>query len=183
MVDNPKRESRGVRSRAVSRGADVVLVTVRELRLLLGLLLILFITSETWRYVGRLTVFRVVGFACATLIAALLVVGIGLRRILGRSGARRATVRVALELLAFGTLLFVTFTVVGVLSVDAELASCAENLQIDVVVAGERGRGGCGGAGWLGGRCGARAGGRQRGPERRHHPAARPAACARSPWP
>jgi uncharacterized membrane protein YjgN (DUF898 family) len=107
----------------VSRGADIVLVTVRELRLLLGLLLILFVTSETWRYVGRLTVFRVVGFTFATLVAALLVVGIGLRRMLERSAARRATVRVAVELLAFGSLLFATFVVVGVLSVDAELVA------------------------------------------------------------
>lgn len=118
----------------MSRGSDVVLVTVRELRLLLGLLLILFITSETWRYVGRLTVLRVVGFALATLIAALLVVGVGLRRMLGRSDARRATVRVAAELVAFGTLLFVTFTVVGVLTVDAGLVAEWSGTQDGVLV-------------------------------------------------
>ena len=120
---DPRRRSRTVRTQAVSRGADVVLVTVRELRLLLGLLLILFVTSETWRYVGRLTVPRVVGFTVATLVAAVLVVGIGLRRVLGGPAARRATIRVAAELIAFGTLLFVTFVVVGVLSVDAGLVA------------------------------------------------------------
>lgn len=123
MVDVPNRDSRPVRSRVATRGADVVLVTVRELRLLLGLLLILFVTSETWRYVGQLTTVRVVLFVLATFTAALLVVGIGLRRMLGRSTVRRATVRVAVELIAFAMTIFVTFAVVGVVSVDAQLVA------------------------------------------------------------
>jgi hypothetical protein len=96
---------------------------VRELRLLLGLLLILFITAETWRYIGRLTTFRLVLFVAATVIAALLVIGLGLRQTLGRSTVRRATARVGAEVVAFGAALFVIFVLVGVASVDAELVA------------------------------------------------------------
>jgi len=96
---------------------------VRELRLLLGLLLILFVTSETWRYVGRLASVRLLLAVLATVVAALLVIGLGLRRTLGRSAARLATVRVALEVLAFGAGLFGCFLVIGVLSIDAGLAA------------------------------------------------------------
>lgn len=101
----------------------MVLVTVRELRLLLGLLLVLFVTSETWRYVGRLTTIRLLLFALATLTAALLVVSAGLRRTLAGAAVRRATVRVGGEVIAFGAALFATFTIVGVLSIDAGLVA------------------------------------------------------------
>ena len=122
MVDDvPGR--RTVRSQVASGGADVVLVTVRELRLLLGLLLILFVTSETWRYVGQLPVVRVVLFTLATLGAAVLVVAAGLRRMVPRPAVRHATVRVAAELVAFGAALFATFAVIGLVSVDAGLAA------------------------------------------------------------
>lgn len=90
---------------------------------MLGLLLILFLTSETWRYVGRLTAPRLVLFVLATLAAALLIVGIGLRRTLEPSAVRRATTRVTGEVIAFGALLFVTFAVVGIISVDAALVA------------------------------------------------------------
>ena len=100
-VDVLGRGPRTVRRRVAARGVDVVLVTVRELRLLLGLLLVLFVTSETWRYVGRLTTVRLVLFGLATLAAALLVVGMGLRRTLGTTAVRPATVRVAVEVVAF----------------------------------------------------------------------------------
>jgi hypothetical protein len=123
MADVPSRGSPTVRSRVAARGVDVVLVTVRELRLLLGLLLVLFVTSETWRYVGRLTTSRLVLFVLATLAGALLVVGLGVRRTVGRSAVRRATVRVAVEVLAFTAALFAAFTVIGVLSVDAGLVA------------------------------------------------------------
>jgi hypothetical protein len=83
MADGPERSPLSVRSRVAGRGADVVLVTVRELRLLLGLLLVLFVTSETWRYVGRLTAPRLVLFLLVTITASLLVVGPGPRRTLG----------------------------------------------------------------------------------------------------
>ena len=111
------------RSQLAARGVDVVLVTVRELRLVLGLLLILFVTSETWRYIGRLTTPRLVLFVLTILCAALLVVGLGLRRTLARPAVRRATLRVAAEILTFGASLFATFTFMGVLTVDAELAA------------------------------------------------------------
>lgn len=123
MVDGPAGSPVTARNRFTSRGADVVLVTVRELRLLLGLLLVLFVTSETWRYVGRLSTFRVVLFALTTLAAALLVVGLGLRRTVDRSAVRSATVRVGTEIVAFGGILFATFVVVGVASVDAGLVA------------------------------------------------------------
>lgn len=117
------RDPRPARSRVASRGADMVLVTVRELRLLVGLLLILFVTSETWRYIGQLTAPRVVLFVLTTVAAAVAVVALGLRRTLGRPAAGPATVRVAAELLAFGTAIFLTFTVVGTVSVDAGLVA------------------------------------------------------------
>jgi hypothetical protein len=120
MADVPGRTRR---ARLAGRGADVVLVAVRELRLTLGLLLILFVTSETWRYVGRMGTVRLVLLVVATLAAALLVVGLGLRRTLGRSVARRATVRVAVEVVSFAALLFAGSTLVGVVSVDAGLVA------------------------------------------------------------
>lgn len=123
MVDGPAGSPATARARFTSRGADMVLVTVRELRLLLGLLLVLFVTSETWRYVGRLSTFRVVLFALTTLAAALLVVALGLRRTLDRAAVRSATVRVGTEIVAFGAILFATFVVVGVASVDAGLVA------------------------------------------------------------
>lgn len=123
MADSAERGSSTVRSRVASRGADVVQVAVRELRLLLGLLLILFVTSEVWRYAGRLSPLRLVVLASATIAIALLVVGLGLRRTVDGPAAGRATIRVALEVLTFGATLFVTFVVIGTISVDADLAA------------------------------------------------------------
>jgi hypothetical protein len=120
-VPNPK--SGATRSRVVVSLTDAVSVIVRELRLLFGLLLVLFITSETWRYVGRLSVFRTVLFMLATLAVALLVVVTGLRAMLERPVVRRATVRIAVEFISFGLALFVTFVIVGIVSVDAELVA------------------------------------------------------------
>jgi hypothetical protein len=99
----------------------VISVAVRELRLLLGLLLILFVTSETWRWVGRLTAPRLILFVLVVIAAALLVVIVGLRWTVERPAVRPATMRVASEIIAFGGLLFITFTLVGLMSVDAEL--------------------------------------------------------------
>lgn len=108
-------------ARLASRGADVVLVTAREMRLLLGLLLVLFLTSETWRYIGRLSVPRFVLLVAITVIVALLVVGLGLRHTIGSPAVKRAVGRVAGEVLAFGAALFLVFVAIGVLSVDADL--------------------------------------------------------------
>lgn len=123
MADASRGRSPTGRSRFAARGVDVVLVTVRELRLLLGLLLVLFVTSETWRYVGRLATVRLVLFVLVTLTAALLVVAMGLRRTVERPAVGRATVRVAGEVLAFGAALFAIFTAIGVLSIDAALVA------------------------------------------------------------
>lgn len=88
-----------------------------------SLLLILFVTSEIWRYVGQLDGVRVIPLALATCSAAVLVVGLGLRRTLDPSIVRRATVRITVETIAFGALLFATLVVVGVVSVDADLVA------------------------------------------------------------
>ena len=122
------------RSQFASRGADVVLVTVRELRLLLGLLLVLFVTSETWRYIGRLAALRLVLFVVVTLAAALLVVALGLRRTIGPPAVRRATVRVAVEVVTFGATLFAVFTAVGIVSIDAGLVAEWSGSQDGVLV-------------------------------------------------
>nr|WP_221380652.1 hypothetical protein [Actinoplanes polyasparticus] len=113
----------GMRSRVASRSAEVVRVVVRELHLLLGLLLILFVTSEVWRYVGRLTPFRVTAVVLMIFAAALLVVVVGLRQTLQRSVVASATVRVATEILTFGATLFLSFVIVGIMSVDADLVA------------------------------------------------------------
>jgi succinate dehydrogenase hydrophobic anchor subunit len=119
MTDISRPDSSGARSSIAHRGVDVVLVTVRELRLVLGLLLVLFVTSETWRWIGRLTAPRLALFMLVTLVAALLVVAVGLRRTVARPAVHRATVRVAGEVVGLGAILFGAFAAVGVLSVDA----------------------------------------------------------------
>lgn len=123
MVDAEGRIPDTIRSRFASRSADVVLVTVRELRLMLGLLLILFVTSEVWRYIGRLTTARLVILLSTVSAAALLVVVLGLRHTLVPAAVRSATIRVVVEVVTFGATLFVTFVVVGIISVDAGLAA------------------------------------------------------------
>lgn len=119
MIDISRSDSSGARASIAHRGVDVVLVTVRELRLVLGLLLVLFVTSETWRWIGRLTAPRLMLFVLVTLVAALAVVAVGLRRTVPRPAVQRATRRVAGEVIAFGAILFGAFATVGVLSVDA----------------------------------------------------------------
>ena len=69
----------------------------------------------------------------ATLVAALIVIVMGLRR-LEPAHAGRATVRVASEVIAFGGALFGTFLVVGILSIDAELVAAWSDSQDGVLV-------------------------------------------------
>ncbi|MGY1741056.1 MULTISPECIES: hypothetical protein [unclassified Blastococcus] len=120
-------ERRPARSRLRSRGADVVLVTVRELRLLLGLLLVLFVTSETWRYIGRLALWRLVVLLTITVGGALLVAAIGLPRALpgwvDRRLRRRATARVSSEAIGFGAALCVGLVLLGATTMDRQLVS------------------------------------------------------------
>lgn len=123
-----------MRRKLAARGADLILLTVRELRLLLGLLLILFVTSETWRYVGRLDTVRLLLLAFATVAAAALVVGLGLRRTLDASIVGRAALRIGVAVVTFGAGLFLTLVVVGVVSVDADLAAEWSGGTADVLV-------------------------------------------------
>lgn len=90
---------------------------------MLGLLLILFVTSEVWSYIGRLTTARLVILLSTVSAAALLVVVLGLRHTLVPAAVRSATIRVVVEVVTFGATLFVTFVVVGIISVDAGLAA------------------------------------------------------------
>jgi hypothetical protein len=114
------------------------MVVVRELRLLLGLLVVLFMTSETWRYVGRLTGPRLAAVVVALLGASMLVVVVGLRRVyadsLRREDVRRAVVRVAGEVVAFAAALLVGFGLVGVVTIDAGLVAEWTSGSSEVVV-------------------------------------------------
>ena len=68
-----RRQSEARFSSLVQNSSDVVMVVVRELRLLLGLLVVLFMTAETWRYVGRLTGPRLAAVVLALFGASMLV--------------------------------------------------------------------------------------------------------------
>ena len=114
------------RSRLRSRGSEVVLVAARELRLLLGLMLVLFVTSETWRYVGRLPLPRLLPLLAVVSGTALLVAVVGVRRVLSgldRSTRRRAVTRVALEVIGFGGAVLGVFTVLGAVTMDVALVA------------------------------------------------------------
>lgn len=105
----------------------MVLVAVRELRLLLGLVFLLFLTSEVWRFVGRLDAVRLVAFVGVIVAVTVVLAIVGLRRTLppamGRRRLRMATTRVIEEVLAFGLSLGLTLVVVGVLTMDRELVA------------------------------------------------------------
>ncbi|MGY1617417.1 hypothetical protein ACI797_11825 [Geodermatophilus sp. SYSU D00691] len=134
-MTDPRSPTRPARLR--TRGADVVLVTVRELRLLLGLLLVLFVTSETWRYVGRLGPARLLLVVTVVVGGALGVATVGLRRSLptslDRSTTRRSTARVATEVVGFGAALFAGFTAFGALTVDEQLVEEWTSAPADVL--------------------------------------------------
>lgn len=110
-----------------ARGADVILVAVRELRLLMGVLLILFVTSETWRYVGRLTGPRLGLIMAVALSTTVLLAATGLQRalreVLGRGLARRAAVRLVGEAMTFGLAVTVGFVALGFVTVDRDLVA------------------------------------------------------------
>ena len=120
------------------------MVVVRELRLLLGLLVVLFMTAETWRYVGRLTGPRLAAVVLALLVASGLVVAVGLRRTYADSltseDVRRAIVRVAGETVGFGATLFVGFGLVGVVTIDAGVVADWTSGSGDVLVSLDLGR-------------------------------------------
>lgn len=110
------------RGKAFRRLAGAQAVAVRELRLLFGLLLILFLTSEVWRYAGRLDGVRLAFVLVAALGAMAVLVGVGLRRTLpaamSRTVASRAVLRVAAEAVVFGVLLSLLLGGLGFITMD-----------------------------------------------------------------
>jgi hypothetical protein len=58
-------------------------LTARELRLVLTLLLVMFMTGEAWRYVGALTGPRLLVLIAGPVLAAFALIGVGLGRQLG----------------------------------------------------------------------------------------------------
>ena len=115
-----------MRSRMQSRGSEIVLVAARELRLLLGLMLVLFVTSETWRFIGRLPLPRLLPLLAVVLGTSILVAVVGVRRVLSGldpTTARRAATRVALEVVAFGGALLGGFTALGAGTMDVPLVA------------------------------------------------------------
>jgi hypothetical protein len=68
------------------RGAflgEALVLTARELRLVLTLLLVMFMTGEAWRYVGALTGPRLLVLIAGPVLAAFALIGVGLGRQLG----------------------------------------------------------------------------------------------------
>jgi hypothetical protein len=114
-------------TQALLRLAGAQAVAVRELRLLFGVLLILFLTSEVWRYAGRLDGLRLTFVISSTLGMAGIVVGVGLRRTLSatftRSTSSRAALRVITEVTTFGVLLCLLLSVLGFVSMDYGLVA------------------------------------------------------------
>lgn len=132
------------------RGAvtgEGLVLALRELRLLLVLLLVLFLTDETWRYVGMLAAPRLVFLIAGSVVAALVLIAVGLRRhlrsaatvrvpgavegepvrsVVAPRGAHRRLVarvtgRVWLEMLTLGIVVAGLFALLGITTVDAEL--------------------------------------------------------------
>jgi hypothetical protein len=124
---------------------EALVLAVRELRLLLVLLLVLFITDETWRYIGNLAAPRLVLLIAGSVLAALALVAVGFRRqlrpaaivrltgsaqtarsvvaprVAHRRLVARATGRVWLETLTLGIVVTGSFALLGITTVDAEL--------------------------------------------------------------
>lgn len=59
------------------------MLTARELRLVLTLLLVMFMTGEAWRYIGALTGPRLLVLIAGPVLAAFALIGVGLGRQLG----------------------------------------------------------------------------------------------------
>ena len=123
------------------------MLSARELRLVLTLLLVMFMTGEAWRYVGALTGPRLLVLIAGPVLAAFAVIGVGLGRqlrpaetvrvpgaatggptravmaprVAHRRLVRRARVRVWLETLSVSITVAGLFGFLGVATVDAEL--------------------------------------------------------------
>ena len=59
---------------------EALVVTARELRLVLTLLLVMFMTGEAWRYIGALTGPRLIVLIAGPVLAAFALIGVGLGR-------------------------------------------------------------------------------------------------------
>jgi hypothetical protein len=134
----------------VGKGAvvgEALVLTARELRLVLTLLLVMFMTGEAWRYVGTLAGPRLLLVIGGPLLAAFVLIGVGLGRQLrpaetvrvpGASASEptravvapraahrrlvaRARGRVWLETLSVSIAVAALFAFLGVATVDAEL--------------------------------------------------------------
>jgi hypothetical protein len=125
---------------------EALVLTARELRLVLTLLLVMFMTGEVWRYVGTLAGPRLLVVIGGPVLAAFVLIGVGLGRQLRpaetvRVGAAegepahavvaprvahrrlvaRARGRVWLETLSVSIAVAALFAFLGVATVDAEL--------------------------------------------------------------
>jgi hypothetical protein len=138
------RVSRAPRGAVVG---EALVLTARELRLVLTLLLVMFMTGEAWRYVGALTGPRLLVLIAGPILAAFALIGVGLGRQLGPaetvrvSGAAdgqpartvdaprvahrrlvaRARARVWLETLSVSIAVAGLFAFLGLATVDADL--------------------------------------------------------------
>jgi hypothetical protein len=117
-------------------------LTARELRLVLTLLLVMFMTGEAWRYIGALTGPRLIVLIAGPVLAAFALIGVGLGRqlrpaetvrvpgggevvgaprVAHRRLVARARMRVWLETLSVSIAVAGLFGLLGVATVDAEL--------------------------------------------------------------
>jgi hypothetical protein len=132
------------------RGAvvgEALVLTARELRLVLTLLLVMFMTGEVWRYVGTLAGPRLLVVVAGPVLSAFILIAVGLGRqlrpdetvrvhgtadgqparavvaprVAHRRLVARARVRVWLETLSVSIAVAGLFGFLGVATVDAEL--------------------------------------------------------------
>ena len=149
LQSEPAGQVRPPESRA-GKGAvvgEALVLTARELRLVLTLLLVMFMTGEAWRYVGTLAGPRLLVVIGGPLLAAFVLIGVGLGRqlrpaetvrvpgaadgqptravVAPRAAHRRlvarARGRVWLETLSVSIAVAALFAFLGVATVDAEL--------------------------------------------------------------
>jgi hypothetical protein len=126
---------------------EALVLTARELRLVLTLLLVMFMTGEAWRYIGALTGPRLIVLIAGPLLAAFALIGVGLGRqlrpaetvrvpgaamggptravmaprVAHRRLVARARMRVWLETLSVSIAVAGLFGLLGLATVDAEL--------------------------------------------------------------
>ena len=128
---------------------EALVLTARELRLVLTLLLVMFMTGEAWRYIGALTGPRLLVLISGPVLAAFALIGVGLGRqlrpaetvrvpgtakdepvaavvaprVAHRRLVARVRVRVWLETLSVSIAVAGLFWLLGLATVDADLTS------------------------------------------------------------